>query len=667
MRSGGLDEFTTVTCSALALIMTFSLMRWKNASRAEHPMSSGLLFLGFNQDHGCFACGLDNGFRIFNSDPLKEKERRDFFDGGIGYVEMLFRCNYLALVGGGVSPTSPPNKGLSITVVQFPLGDEALLAYPTRKTGFVQIVDLVRTDQAPVEISAHEATIVALSMNLPGTLLATASEKGTLIRVFDTKAGSLLHEFRRGANAAIIYWCVLRFSIFIFVFFGKISLRSSCSVNFNQESSMLCVSSDHGTVHVFAMDTEKKNRQSSLASAGFLPKYFNSQWSWSKFVIPGSSPCLCAFGSDSSIIAVCGDGSYYKYSLGPKGECSREVFAQYLEITEERPVVRRRQSTYSRSHSSLAMIRRQVRLRKEYLYRKSLEERRRATQERKDKIKNIVEDGNVIPNQLRKDAISLYKAGEWDDAGPEVAALRASEAEVGGGVMSSLDDEYRWAGVRDPKIVITTSSDPSSRLKAFVKEMKLIFPNSQRVNRGNYDVKHIMEACRANDVTDFIVLHETRGQPDGMIVCHLPFGPTAYFSMCDVVMRHDIPDMGTMSEAYPHLIFHNFKTKLGRRVTSILKHLFPVPKEDSHRVMTFANHDDFISFRHHTYKKDPEDKSNVIMSEVGPRFQLRLYELKLGTMDQTRAAETEWALRPYMNTARKRRFLSEDDGWENET
>jgi len=36
---------------------------------------------------------------------------------------------------------------------------------------------------------------------------------------------------------------------------------------------------------------------------------------------------------------------------------------------------------------------------------------------------------------------------------------------------------------------------------------------------------------------------------------------------------------------------------------SILKYLFPVPKEDSKRILTFANHDDFISFRHHTYKK----------------------------------------------------------------
>ena len=31
------------------------------------------------------------------------------------------------------------------------------------------------------------------------------------------------------------------------------------------------------------------------------------------------------------------------------------------------------------------------------------------------------------------------------------------------------DDEYVWAGVEDPKIVVTTSHDPSSRLKQFAK------------------------------------------------------------------------------------------------------------------------------------------------------------------------------------------------------
>ena len=96
----------------------------------------------------------------------------------------------------------------------------------------------------------------------------------------------------------------------------------------------------------------------------------------------------------------------------------------------------------------------------------------------------------------------------------------------------------------------------------------------------------------------------------------------------------------------------------------ILKFLFPVPKDDSKRVMTFANHDDFISFRHHTYKKKEAGSKELELNEIGPRFQLRLYEVKLGTLEAASAAQTEWALRPYMNTSRKRRFLSDEDGFE---
>lgn len=288
------------------------------------------------------------------------------------------------------------------------------------------------------------------------------------------------------------------------------------------------------------------------------------------------------------------------------------------------------------------MLRRQARLRREYLYRKSLEEQERTISERKRQLKDALDENKQIPTTLQKEALKLQKSLAFDDEGGEE--------------LNHIDDEYRWAGVEDPKIMLTTSRDPSSKLKQFAKELKLILPNAQRLNRGNYDINELLQACRANDVTDFIIVHEHRGVPDGLQICHLPYGPTAYFTLLNPVMRHDIPKIGNMSEAYPHLIFHRFDSKLGERVKNILKYLFPVPKEESKRVITFANQDDVISFRHHTYKK--VDQKNIELTEVGPRFEMKLYEIRLGTIDQVDAADVEWVNRPYMNTAKKRKYLT---------
>ncbi|KAK3864167.1 hypothetical protein Pcinc_030122 [Petrolisthes cinctipes] len=304
-------------------------------------------------------------------------------------------------------------------------------------------------------------------------------------------------------------------------------------------------------------------------------------------------------------------------------------------------------------------LRRQARMRREYLYRKSIQDRNATMQQRKDTVKQCMQDGHEIPTVLKDKALDLLAGGDWDDAGPQLAVELGGEAAGG---LTDIDDEYRWAGVEDPKVVITTSRDPSSKLKQFAKEIKLLFPNSQRLNRGNFETKQLMEACRNNDITDFIVLHETRGNPDAMLISHLPNGPTAYFNLTDVVMRHDIPNMGTMSEQFPHLIFHNFKSKLGLRTRNILKYLFPVPKDDSQRVVSFINLDDWILFRQHTFKKVNEGKDHEL-NEIGPRFSMKLYKIMMGTLEQEGAADIEFVLKPYLNTARKRKFLSDEDPW----
>ena len=54
-------------------------------------------------------------------------------------------------------------------------------------------------------ISAHDNSIACIAMNQSGTRVATASTRGTLIRIFETTTGKKLQELRRGSDRAVIY------------------------------------------------------------------------------------------------------------------------------------------------------------------------------------------------------------------------------------------------------------------------------------------------------------------------------------------------------------------------------------------------------------------------------------------------------------------------------
>jgi U3 small nucleolar ribonucleoprotein protein IMP4 len=222
-------------------------------------------------------------------------------------------------------------------------------------------------------------------------------------------------------------------------------------------------------------------------------------------------------------------------------------------------------------------------------------------------------------------------------------------------LQEELDDEYSaLSGIQDPRVVVTTSRDPSTRLAQFAKEIKLLFPTAIRLNRGNTILPSLVSACQASGSTDLVLLHEHRGVPTALTVSHFPHGPTASFSLHNVVLRHDIENAGNQSEAYPHLIFENFTSPLGKRVATILKHLFPPGvKKDSSRVVTFANNGDFISVRQHVYVRT---RDGVELAEVGPRFEMKLYDLRLGTVDN-KDADVEWQLRGFVRTANKKDYL----------
>ncbi|MEN2500891.1 MAG: snoRNA-binding rRNA-processing protein imp4, partial [Marteilia pararefringens] len=106
-----------------------------------------------------------------------------------------------------------------------------------------------------------------------------------------------------------------------------------------------------------------------------------------------------------------------------------------------------------------------IRQRKEYLYRKSIETEQRTLEKNKQKIKKAIKSSEEIPRELRKDAMNIAKEIEYEDEGGE-------------GLNSHLDDEYHNAGIEDPRIVVSTSSKPSRSLQQFSKELCLLFPNS---------------------------------------------------------------------------------------------------------------------------------------------------------------------------------------------
>ncbi|XP_078436521.1 autophagy-related protein 18c-like isoform X1 [Wolffia australiana] len=362
-----------------------------------------LLSLSWNQDYGCIAAGTSRGFRIYNCDPFKETFRRDLKSGGFIIVEMLFRCNILALVGSGANPQYPSNKVMiwddhqSRTIGEFAfrsdvrgvrLRRDCIVVVLEHRIYVYNFTDLkllhqietlanpkglcvlshhantsvlacpgLHRGQVRIEhfglkvtkfINSHDSNVSCMTLTVDGLLLATASTKGTLIRIFNTMDGSQLQEVRRGADRAEIYGIAL-----------------------SPNLQWLGVSSDKGTVHVFSLrvrvsgedvpaqhsatlvhqnssnsidplisPTLGANPSSSLSfMKGVLPKYFSSEWSFAQFHVPETTRFITAFGSQNTVLIVGMDGSFYRCSFDPVvgGEMTQEEYVRFIKPDPRRP------------------------------------------------------------------------------------------------------------------------------------------------------------------------------------------------------------------------------------------------------------------------------------------------------------------------------------------
>lgn len=299
----------------------------------------------------------------------RETDNNSGMGGGIGNVQMLFRCNILAVVGGGAEPQYPPNKvmiwddhqgrcigelsfrsvvksvrlrrdRIVIVLLQkiyvYNFSDLKLLHQietTANPKGLCEVSHLsgsmvlvcpgLQKGQLRVEhyalkrtkfFTAHDSRIACFATTQDGRFVATASSKGTLIRIFNSLDGSLLQEVRRGADKAVIY-----------------------SLAFSSNAQWLALSSDKGTVHVFGLkvdsgssrtesshDTPELHSSSSLSFmkgsylSGMLPKYFHSEWSVAQFHLQEGSEYIVAFGHENNTIIILGmDGSFYRCRFDP--------------------------------------------------------------------------------------------------------------------------------------------------------------------------------------------------------------------------------------------------------------------------------------------------------------------------------------------------------------
>ncbi|KZT51183.1 WD40 repeat-like protein [Calocera cornea HHB12733] len=185
-------------------------------------------------------------------------------------------------------------------------------------------------------VHAHKSPISCLALSSNGQLLATASEKGTIIRVFSLPGAHKVAQFRRGTREARIH-----------------------SMNFNNVATLLAVSSASETVHVFRLDDRRAHASGggappgekqavsltgmlsrrSLKLAGGLvgqvgsmlpiPSQVSEMWEpardFASLKLPGGAGrCVVALsGTMPQVMVISSDGYFYAYNIDLEngGEC----------------------------------------------------------------------------------------------------------------------------------------------------------------------------------------------------------------------------------------------------------------------------------------------------------------------------------------------------------
>ena len=365
-----------------------------------------ILHISFNQDNSCFSIGTENGFIIYKTNSPKIHNETKM-DGGIKQPEMYYHTNILGLVGGGEMPKFNPKKLIIwddyehkvISEIKFfsnlkdvkirkdrifAICDKNIYAFDMQTFENIEIINTRENPrglfgindyeykiiiaylgaydnennhkgsvtiknyerQKGIKIIAQEDSITYLSLNHEGTLLATANEKGTIIKIHNCVNGDLLSQFKRGNEKAEIHY-----------------------ICFDKFSNFLAVTSDRGTIHIWSLGDvtekiknikekeeedddrfgdidsnenkiniiEEKNDETEINDLNDLPKnkktiFGQLEKSFAQIRI-NSNNSICCFLKNYIIVVITYEGMYYQAQLDTKigGNC-KIIFQESLNI-----------------------------------------------------------------------------------------------------------------------------------------------------------------------------------------------------------------------------------------------------------------------------------------------------------------------------------------------
>ncbi|KAK8887089.1 WD repeat domain phosphoinositide-interacting protein 3 [Tritrichomonas musculus] len=160
--------------------------------------------------------------------------------------------------------TEMNTNGAADVIISPEDGETQLVAVCSAEVGKIDVYQLVSGENPSrfsIYAAKHPVTLIKFSPD--STLIATASEKGTLIRVFDSTTGSALSTFRRGA----------------------LMPASILDVCFSPSNTELVAISSNGTVHLFQSDIRNTNQNEyprsvaklAIDKAAFVQSAFRNQ------------------------------------------------------------------------------------------------------------------------------------------------------------------------------------------------------------------------------------------------------------------------------------------------------------------------------------------------------------------------------------------------------